>query len=204
MLNRLHKSNGSDEYIVVGITSANRLKDFAPTVNKDPRGPLGEGGGAGKFLDYIHYELIPFVNGKYRSNHNNIILGHSIAGLFVIHAFHARPGLFQAHLAFSPAVWWGNGETVQATKSYLSSENDKPGFLYMNIGGERGSMRKQYDAFSNIVLRNRSTDLVLQLDEFNSEEHNFTLVAGLYNALKELQRYRKITRLSEESPDNHI
>lgn len=195
MLQRLHSSNGANEHIIVGIESHDRLNDFAPTVNKDPRGPVGAGGGADKLLDFIQSELMPNINKNYRTKPHNVIAGHSIAGLLVMHSFHARPSLFQAHMAFSPAVWWGARETAQATKQYVLSDKKVGSFLYMNIGSEGGEMRQVYDDLSQTILRNRSTDLVVQLDTFNDEDHDFTMAVGLYHALRALHQYQQDNKL---------
>lgn len=186
MIHRLQLSKGSNEHIIVGVTSSNRLRDFAPTVNKDPRGPVGEGGGGDKFLDFLESELIPTINKAYRTNNYNVIAGHSVAGLLVIHSFQSRPYLFQGHLAFSPAVWWGERETLQATKKYVSTAKHIQNYLYMDIGSEGGEMRQVYDSLVQTILRNRNIDLNVRFDEFEHETHDFTMAAGLYNALKGL------------------
>ncbi|MFT2093051.1 alpha/beta hydrolase [Paraglaciecola sp. 2405UD69-4] len=191
MIKRLHISNGANEHIVVGVNTTNRLRDFAPTINLDPRGPVGEGGGADRFLDYMESELMPYIDKNYQSSQYKVIAGHSIAGLFVVHGFHSRPDLFQAHLAFSPAVWWGARETVSAAQQYIIKGASVGSFLYMNIGAEGGEMRQVYDAFTQTILRNRSSDLILKLDVFANESHDFTLAAGLYNSLKALHKYQQ-------------
>ncbi|MEO2279744.1 alpha/beta hydrolase [Pseudoalteromonas pernae] len=191
MMQRLAESNGGNEHIVVGVESKNRLDDFAPTVNLDPRGPVGAGGGADSLLNYFESELIPTINNTYRTNNDKVIAGHSVAGLFVIHSYHSRPNLFQAHLAFSPAVWWGARETAQSAKQYVTSEQQTANFLYLNIGSEGGEMREVYDDLANTIARNRSVDLVLLLDEFSTADHDFTMAAGLYNALTGLYKYQQ-------------
>ena len=191
MLQRLHLSEGSNEHIIVGVTSRNRLRDFAPTVNKDPRGPVGQGGGGDKFLDFLERELIPEINKKYRTNNYNVIAGHSVAGLLVIHSFQSRPNLFQGHLAFSPAVWWGERETSQATEKYVTTAKHIENYLYMNIGSEGGEMRQVYDSLAQTILRNRNIDLNIRFDEFEHEAHDFTMAAGLYNALRGLFQHQQ-------------
>ena len=191
MLQRLHLSKGSNEHIIVGVTSSNRLRDFAPTVNRDPRGPVGEGGGGDKFLDFLEAELIPEINKKYRTNDHNVIAGYSVAGLLVIHSFQSRPNLFQRHLAFSPAVWWGERETSQATKKYVTTAKHIQNYLYMAIGSEGGEMREVYDSLAQTILRNRNIDFNVRFDEFEHEGHDFTMAAGLYNSLKGLFQHQQ-------------
>ncbi|NMH58691.1 alpha/beta hydrolase [Alteromonas sp. MYP5] len=192
MLERLYLSAGSYEHIVVSIDVNDRLDEFAPTINKDPRGPVGKGGGADNFLDFIEKELIPRINENYRTIPLNTIAGHSVAGLTVIHSFHSRPHLFQSHLAFSPAVWWGARETAKSAQQYVVAENEVGTYLYMNIGSEGGEMRSVYDLFAATILENRSIDLTLRLNEFNDVGHDFTMAAGLYNALSGLYQYQRV------------
>ncbi|WP_246587829.1 alpha/beta hydrolase [Alteromonas lipotrueiana] len=191
MLQRLHLSKGSYEHIIVSIDVEDRLNDFAPTVNMDPRGPVGKGGGGDKFLDFLEQELMPSINKKYRASKFNTIAGHSVAGLLVIHSFHSRPKLFQSHLAFSPAVWWGARETVKSAKNYVLSNGGSENYLYMNIGSESGEMKRVYDSFAKTILKNRSIDLKLKLNEFKDVSHDFTMAAGLYNALSGLHQYQR-------------
>ena len=193
MLNRLHLSNGSNEHIIINITSNNRLRDLAPTVNKDPRGPVGEGGGGGGdlFLDFLEKELMPHISKNYRTNDFNVLAGHSLAGLLVIHSFQSRPTLFQSHLAFSPAVWWGARETSAAAKKYVTSGKQVPTYLYMAIGNEGGEMQDVYNSLTQSLVRNRHLNSSLLLDEFDNDSHDFTMVAGLLNALKGLFRYQQ-------------
>ena len=191
MLERLYLSNGAFEHIVVSIDADDRLYDFAPTINKDPRGPVGSGGGGDKLLDYLEVEVMPGINKEYRTTGFNTIMGHSLGGLLVMHSFHSRPKLFQSHLAFSPALWWGARETAIAAKSYVLSKKASETYLYMNIGSEGGEMRSVFDSLATTIAENRSTELTLQLDEFDDSSHNFTMAAGLYNALAGLYHYQR-------------
>lgn len=191
MLQRLSLSDDAYEHIVVGIDTQDRINDFAPTVNMDPRGPVGQGGGGDNFLDFIEVELMPRINKEYRTTTFNILAGHSIAGLLVIHSFHSRPELFQAHLAFSPAVWWGERETLTSAQNYVLSKKGAESYLYMNIGSEAGEMRSVYDSFAKTILQNRSIELKLYLDESDHVAHDFTMASGLYNALSGLHQYQQ-------------
>lgn len=191
MLERLHLSEGSFEHIIVSIDVEDRLNDFAPTVNMDPRGPVGKGGGGDQFLDFLEKELMPRINKNYRTSEFNTIVGHSVAGLLVIHSFHSRPELFQSHLAFSPAIWWGARETAKSAKNYVLSNGGGDTYLYMNIGSENGEMKSVYNSFATTIMKNRSIDLKLTLNEFDDVSHDFTMAAGLYNALSGLYQYQR-------------
>lgn len=136
-------------------------------------------------------ELIPDVDKQFRTLNERVFAGHSIAGLLVLHSFHSRPHLFQAHLAFSPAVWWSERETLKATQKYVLSDKDINNYLYLNIGSEGGEMRVVYDSLVQTISKNRTLDLSLRTDEFDYEGHGLTLAAGLYNAFKGLYKYQQ-------------
>lgn len=104
VIERLQNDNRAPEVIIVAIENTNRLRDMYPTVNKEPQGPVGEGGGAAKFLAFFEQELIPLVNKNYRTHDYKVIAGASAGGVFALYALQAKSELFQAHIAYSPAV----------------------------------------------------------------------------------------------------
>lgn len=191
MLERMALSNGAQEYIIVSLESQNRLYDFAPTVNMDRRGPYGQGGGGEKFLDFIEKELITVMRNHYQASDFSAIMGHSVGGLLVFHAFYSRPSLFNGHMAFSPAVWWGEQETMTQVKKYVYSSEDIGSYLYTNIGNEAGMMREHYDSLVNTLQRNRTSELVLQSEHYPHDSHGLTFSAGLYSALKGMDNYQR-------------
>ena len=133
VMERLQNDNRAPEVIIVAIENTNRLRDLYPTVNKEPQGPVGEGGGAAKFLAFIEQELMPLINKSYRSHNFNVIAGASAAGVFALYTMQANPELFQAHIAYSPAVWWNYGAPVKAAKSFINKSKDLNNYVYINF-----------------------------------------------------------------------
>ncbi len=186
VLNNLKKAEAAPEVIVVAIENTDRLRDLAPTVNRDPRGPVGQGGGSDKFLSFIESELIPFVNANYRTHDYKILSGASVAGLFTIYSLQSKPELFQAHIAYSPAVWWGDRTTAKNTKQFLTKQSQLDTYLYMNIGSEGGEMRAVYDDLSTYIEDNKPKGFAFKADVFAQTPHGLTSTAGIYNAYKNL------------------
>jgi uncharacterized protein len=82
-------THSNDEYNVL------RRPDYAPP-------PEGH---ADKFLSVVEHEFIPFIEKEYRTDPSyRVLSGNSLGGTFSLYAMFARPGLFQAHVAASPAV----------------------------------------------------------------------------------------------------
>lgn len=186
VLERLQDASAAPEVIIVAIENTDRQRDLFPTVNQEPQGPVGIGGGAPKFLTFIENELIPFVDKKYRTHDFKVIAGASAGGVFVLYALQTKPELFQAHLAYSAAVWWNNGATAKSTKAFMANTKALDNYLYMNIGEESGFMRQRYDDLQHFMSSNTPKGLTFISDEFDTVPHGLTSVAGIFNAYHNL------------------
>ena len=186
VMDRLQNNNRAPEVIIVAIENTNRLRDLYPTVNKEPQGPVGEGGGAAKFLAFIEQELMPLINKSYRTHNFNVIAGGSAAGVFALYTMQANPELFQAHIAYSPAVWWNYGAPVKATKSFINKSKDLNNYVYINIGEETGLMRERYNELQQALQSNSLPNLRFFSDAFENVSHNLTSAAGAFNAYHHL------------------
>ena len=186
VIERLQNDNRAPEVIIVAIENTNRLRDLYPTVNKEPQGPVGEGGGAAKFLVFIEQELMPLINKSYRAHNFNVIAGASAAGVFALYTMQANPELFQAHIAYSPAVWWNYGAPVKAAKSFINKSKDLNNYVYINIGEEAGLMRERYNELQQALQSNSLPNLRFFSDAFNNVSHNLTSAAGAFNAYHNL------------------
>ena len=182
VLERLQQNDQAPEVIVVAIESTNRLRDFYPTVNKEPQGPVGEGGGAAKFLAFVEQELMPLVNKQYRTHDYRVIAGASAAGVFALYAMQADPELFQAHIAYSPAVWWNYGAPAKSLNTFVTKAKSINSYVYMNIGEEAGIMRERYDDMQQTMQNSKVQNLRFKSDAFAGVSHNLTSAAGAFNA----------------------
>ena len=105
--------------IVVGIASTDRMRDFTPSERGGMNGRPVSGGGADIFLEFLSDELFPLIESKYPTRDYRTLIGHSLGGLFTVHAFVTQPSMFRSYLALSP--WFGLEDDVLLSKaeSYL-------------------------------------------------------------------------------------
>lgn len=95
------------DLIVVAIQNTKRSRDMTPT--RVAAGPYSSGsGGAKSFRAFLQSELIPAIDQKFRTSGARILVGHSLAGLFVLDTYLEEPKLFDAYIASDPSVWWDN------------------------------------------------------------------------------------------------
>ena len=103
--------------IVVGIASTNRMRDFTPSKRGGMNGRPVSGGGANIFIQFLSDELFPLIESKYPTRDYRTLIGHSLGGLFTVHAFVAQPSLFRSYIALSP--WFAQEDDVLLSKAEL-------------------------------------------------------------------------------------
>ena len=103
--------------------------------------PLGSGGGL-DFLRFISDELVPFIDGQYRTVATDRGLdGFSLGGLFVLNAMLDRPNLFQRYIAGSPSLWWDNGVTFTHEETFAGENRTLPARLFLSVGTDESEER---------------------------------------------------------------
>lgn len=105
-----------------------------------PEDEVEASGGGLAFYDFLHKELIPYVDSSYRTDKQNRTLeGHSFGGYFCLYALWRQaeqgPTVFKNFLAASPSVWYHNFymDTLGIKlKTRMSKDSIA---LYMTVGG---------------------------------------------------------------------
>ena len=126
---------------VVGISNTDRRRDFTlPTRDESQRKRNPTHGGADKFLEFVSEELRSHMDENYRTHPYNILVGHSLGGLFTANAMLDKPDAFDAHIIISPALEWDHERTVDKAEAYFSTIESLSKTLYLAIGNEGGPM----------------------------------------------------------------
>lgn len=137
-------------------------------------------GGAIKFYQFLQKELIPHVNGNYKTD-GNILVGHSYGGYFGMYLL-GLEHQFKAMQIYDPSIWYGNGEVLDQIEAnynaddtihvYIAYQND-PEFHYTKIK----------DLIS--LLKNYPT-LKLDQKEYNEETHNALYLFAFLDGIRKL------------------
>lgn len=107
-------------YILVGIENTQRRRDLTPPtqVNEDKEiAPIV--GGATNFQKFIETELFPKINTTYKTSTRKVIIGESLAGLFIIESLLEKPKMFDAYIAIDPSLWWNNESLIKNSNKLL-------------------------------------------------------------------------------------
>jgi len=126
------EATGIDPAVVVGIGyPAERPFD----AERRQRDLLPLPGGADRFLDMIVDEVLPAVAQIAPLDPSRRALaGHSYGGLFVLHALFTRPGLFEAHVAGSPSIWWQDRAILASEEAFRRGGSTPAGRLLITVG----------------------------------------------------------------------
>jgi predicted alpha/beta superfamily hydrolase len=186
----LARNGRMSEVIVVGITNTDRTRDLSPThveltgATGAPQFPTS--GGADKFLKFMETELFPQIEKNYRAHPYRILAGHSLGGLFAIHAMISRPELFNAVIAVSPALQWDNQVIVKRAEDFLKTRKPDNRTLYVSLGREPGPIEDAFYQFKQALTRAQSKGLDFEVQEMADEDHGSVVLRSHYFALRKI------------------
>ena len=133
------------DLIVVAIQNTKRPRDMTPSHMAE--GPYSSGsGGAAVFRSFIESELMPAVDKQFRASGERILVGHSLAGLFVLDTFLERPNLFVAYIASDPSLWWDDNLLARKLLARRGTSPRTPGRLFIAQANTPDSTLGEHDA----------------------------------------------------------
>jgi predicted alpha/beta superfamily hydrolase len=165
-----------------------RRWDYTPAADPSAKPDQGESGHAAEFLRFVEHEVIPFVEREYRVDPSyRVLAGSSLGGLFTLYAALARPGLFQAYIAPSPAVAFADDWLFGYEDSFAKSGQKLRGRLFVS-GAE-----KEEPAFLDAVKR---FDARLRQRSYPELTYEFRLVEGERHAGTKAESYNRGVRFA--------
>lgn len=186
----LTRNGRISELIVVGVTNTDRTRDLTPakSLQKNAAGELQfpTSGGADNFLKFFETELIPEVEKQYRVQPYRVFAGHSLGGLFAIHAMISKPGLFNSYIAVSPSLQWVDGETLGRAEDFLKNQKDLNLTLYVSLGDERGGIGDSFQSFKQLLSKTNIKGFEWQADHMMDEDHGSVVLRSHYAGLRKI------------------
>lgn len=111
---------------------ASRSRDYTHTSFDSS---LAGSGGARAFLSFVATELIPVIDGRYRTDPTDRGLGgHSLGGLFTTYALLTEPTVFRRYWIGSPSLWWDGKAIFKALAPARARPNQPTGRAFLTVG----------------------------------------------------------------------
>jgi len=128
--------------IVIGVASPkhfffdpSRSYDFTPPGSADPDFEGIKLGGADEFLAFLDQELKPWVRTHYRiDTSRQILFGHSLGGLFALHAMCKEPDGFAVSLAASPHIGFSDSALLREAAAFEKNPKRHMPRLLVSVG----------------------------------------------------------------------
>jgi hypothetical protein len=134
----------SQDAIIVGVQTDDRRRELTgPT--RDPK-LLKQYPTAGKsaaFRAFLRDAVKPLVAQRYRTSGRDVVIGESLAGLFIIETWLAEPSLFGGYGAISPSLWWDEEALSKSAARIGPRQAGHP--LYLAVGDEGTTMQAGVD-----------------------------------------------------------
>jgi tetratricopeptide (TPR) repeat protein len=178
---RLQEASLIPQLIIVGVKNVDRYRDNLPADRN------GEKGGAANFLRFFTEELIPFIEGSYRTKDFRILLGPQAGASFSLYTLMERPDLFKVNIITNP--FWN-----RSVRSYLlaragdffGSEGALKNFLFVtcNTSDDNEATMAYLDSLTAIVGEGKKSDFTMILNPAGEREDDFIPSPGLKEGLK--------------------
>jgi predicted alpha/beta superfamily hydrolase len=183
----LARNGRMSEMIVVGITNTDRTRDLTPTkAVGEAAAQFKTAGGADKFLSFIETELIPEIEKNYRTQPYRVLAGHSLGGLFVVHALITKPELFKSYIAVSPSLQWSDEATLKRAEEFLKARKELNATLFVSLGNEPGDIGESFDAFKRFLATVQIKGFETEVDQWTDEDHGSVVLRSHYAGLRKV------------------
>ena len=150
-----------------------RQRDLTPTKSEEPSGEAGE------FLKFIQEDLIPHIDGNYRTDPmDRTLAGWSYGGLFSLYALFHAPETFNRYVALSPSLSWDDQVIFEYEEEFATKHSDLPVKLFLSVGGleeerdpaEQGItlLRKLHTSLGNRSYAGLDMEMAIMEDETHS------------------------------------
>ena len=177
--------------MVVGVPYfANRRHELTPPATGSTAKSYPAAGGADDDLRFIADELLPWIDAHYPTVPTRLIAGHSLGGLFVLHAMATRPALFRVVIAMSAPLWWNDGAFSPELASRIASDT-APRTLYLTsgtVGGFEAVIDSTTTTFAEQLTvrlgRTAGSRLRFERRRYVGDPHEMTPLVSLVDGLR--------------------
>jgi predicted alpha/beta superfamily hydrolase len=166
-----------------------RVKDLTPTnslINFDGKvdSYLKTSGGNEQFLDFLQQELMLYMAANYKTSPFKILAGHSFGGLTAIHCMLMRPDMFDAYIAISPSLWFGNKYVLRLAERRLPTLPMGNKKLFYSVGNEGGTFRDDLLKFDKLFKQDSLKTFKHEYKYYPHEDHMTEPIPAYYDALR--------------------
>jgi len=126
IVDRLSEEGRIPRMIIVGVANVQRYRDLSPDERQ------GRPSGIEPFSRFVSEEMIPFVDGMYRTKDFRVLMGPQAGAEFGFNTLAKRPGLFDAFILENP-FRYGSAHEILLPLMEEVMEAGLPSFTFLQI-----------------------------------------------------------------------
>ena len=156
-----------------------RVFDLTPTAKIDENEDFG---GAEKFIQFIQEEVKQEISSHIGYSNFDVLIGHSLGGLFGTYVLQHAPDLFDGYLNVGSSYWFDKGVFVDDFLDWnASNETDlKNKNLYFSMSNETDSRA----GFEELKSKLNGGNLEVKFENLENSDHVTSLVPSIYSGLQ--------------------
>jgi uncharacterized protein len=145
--------------------------------------------GAGRYLEFLRKELIPFVEFTYRAHpEKRAFHGSSLGGLFGGYVLLTAPDTFSAYLLASPAFHAARDWILEREQKYWRRSPKLPAKVFMTIGKEEDRLLPAFREMARRLQERKYHSLRLKVIEAEGQIHETADMVTLPAVLRQLYK----------------
>jgi len=167
------------EVIIVGVTqNKNNEREADCEVEEKTVGlPVEKGV---KFFEFIGFELVPYIQKKYRSSPFKIIAGHDITAGFINFFLYKDHPLFNAYISLSPELVVGMEKQVPERLSLI---DEQISYYISTAEGDVKDMQRRIRLLDNAAKTINKPNINYKFDDFKGATHYSLVLHSIPSAL---------------------
>lgn len=158
-----------------------RGRDYAPKPLPSQPGS----GHAATFLKFIRSELIPYIDGNFRTDPaDRTLCGHSLGGTLVLSALLTMPDLFRRYIASSPAVVDEGVRLLDDPVNLPSKADSIRRQLFISVGSQDHEYGPHIEAFITAIRNQNYPGLMFESTVLEGYAHISASAPGFIQGLQ--------------------
>jgi predicted alpha/beta superfamily hydrolase len=186
--------NNMPECIIVGIPNTDRTRDLTPSQSsliREGKEMYANSGGCERFTVFLTQELRRKIDADYRTNGYNLLIGHSLGGLFAINTLLHHTEAFNAYMSLDPSLWWDNRKVFTEAKGLWKTKDFKGRSLYVAMAKEEDKASDiEHSAtikeFCTTLLSCKDNNLNSSWKYYEGDNHGTVLISGISDGFKKI------------------
>lgn len=174
------------EMIVVGIETKDRRREltFPALTDTTLRRDYPTHGASDTFRAFVMREVKPWVEQRYRTDGFDVVMGESLAGLFVTETFLKQPDAFDGYIAIDPSLWWDQEALSRQAPELLARQTTGQRSLFLAIADSGLDMRLGQAMMAAAIKAAAPVGLIFTYAQMLDEQHGTIYHRAALDALR--------------------